>query len=910
MFLSGYSISGHRNPLNAQMQGGGFMYQENLLITTKLNIPTICSKLINRPRLFKKLDTFLNYKLILITAPAGYGKTALATSWIAEKQKSKLITTWLSLDEEDNNPQLFWSYFLSSFYKNISVANEMRESAKILFQSSALFNKLHLSHLINDIATLDVELLMVIDDFNVISDDRIIENLKFLIKNMPPNMHILISCRSLPDLGLARLRAADSVLEINQQDLCFTSEETTQFFNKVTGINLPCDKCNTIRNESEGWAAGMQMMALSMKDLNENNLGEHVHRNNRFIFDYITEEVFSNLNENIKEFLLYTSILEQFSSELCNYLLDIENSKEIIKEIESLNLFLIGLDSENNWFRYHNLFRSFLKKRLDNSEAKIVYQLFDKAAQWYELNKQINKAVENYIKGRNFKKAVHLIEQVSSEILCRGEAKLLHKWNQMLPADIVKTNPRLIMNSAWASSADGKTDRICEYIKIVQEFEQLPSRMKAEIVALYSSNPIGPNDDLDRIIEDCRNAVQCLQPKEFLTQLIVLNMASAYLFKGELSEAIHYYEKCLSISIETGESYIAIVAKKALITSRKWRGQYRQAEQESMKLVSSLNMNEDIVFPAAGLLYAGLSDVYYQWNELEKSLEMAKKGLNLGLAGEDNWTVAENYLMFAKIYNAMGLNKEYMDVIKKAGECLAGNQFFDTRLKLESYKAEISIRKRIIEPTSKWLSDIVPVMKGGLIIIYPEVYILKVRLYIYKNEFEKAREVLDILRRNAEKKELSGLLAELMILSSMIYDRLGDTKRAMIELEKAVQLSREQRMARIFLDEGSWMEEMLKKLEKDIKQDGMEDVLEFIDILLNCFKGNFKLDIIESEEILSLREIEILELIQQGATNSEISVKLFISINTVKSHLLNIYTKLDVHSRTRAVAKAKDLNLM
>jgi LuxR family maltose regulon positive regulatory protein len=886
------------------------MYQENLLISTKINIPTICSKLINRPRLFKKLDTFLNYKLILINAPAGYGKTALATSWIAEKQKSKLITTWLSLDEEDNDPELFWSYFLSSFYKNISVANEMKESAKILFKSSALFNKLYLSHFINDIATLDVELLMVIDEFNVISDNRIIENLKFLIKNMPPNMHILISCRSFPDLGLARLRAADSVVEINQQDLCFTSEETTQFFNKFTGIELPYDKCNMIRNESEGWAAGMQMMALSIKNLNENNLGEYVHRNDRFIFDYITEEVFSNLNESIKEFLLYTSVLERFSSELCNYLLDIENSKEIIKEINSLNLFLVSIDSEDNWFRYHNLFRNFLKKQLDNSDTKIVYQLFDKAAQWYESNKQINKAVENYIEGKNLKKAVRLIEQVSSEILCRGEAKLLFKWNQMLPADIVRTNPRLIMNNAWALSADGKTDRIWEYIKMVQEFEQLSSRMNAEIVALYSSNPIGPNDDLDRIIEDCRNAIQCLQPKEFLTQLIVLNMASAYLFKGELREAIHYFEKCLSISIEIGELYIAIVAEKALITSAKWRGQYRRAEQEAMKLASSLNMNEGITFPAAGLLYAGLSDVYYQWNELEKSLEMAKKGLNLGLAGEDNWTVAENCLMLAKIYNAMGLDKEYMDVIKKAGECLTGNQLFDIRLKLESYKAEISIRKRIIEPASKWLSDIVPIIKDGLIIIYPEIYILKIRLFIYKNEFKKAREVLDVLQRNAERKELFGLLAELMILSSMVYERLGDTNRAMIELEKALRLSWEQKMARIFLDEGSWMEEMLKKLERNIKQEGSEDVHEFIDILLNCFKENFKLDIIESEEILSLREMEILELIQQGATNSEISAKLFISVNTVKSHLLNIYTKLDVHSRTSAVAKAKDLNLM
>ncbi len=886
------------------------MYREDLLMTTKMNIPTTCSKLVKRPRLFKSLDAFLNYKLILLTAPAGYGKTTLTTSWLAEKKKHKLMTTWMTLDEEDNDPELFWSYFFLSFYRNISVASEMRERAKTLFQSSTSFNKLYLSHFMNDIAALDVELLMVIDEFNVISDERIIENLKFMIKNMPSNMHLLIASRSLPNLGLPRLRAADSVLEINQQDLCFSSEETTCFFNKVAEIDLSCAQCDAINNESEGWVVGMQMMALSMKRLNENNWGEYASRNNSFIFDYIMDEVFSSLNESIKAFLLYTSILEQFSLGLCDHLLDIENSKEMIKEIESLNLFLIGLDSENNWFRYHTLFRSFLKKRLEHLNEKKIYQLFEKAAKWYELNKQLNKAIEYYIKARSFKNAVYLIEQLSGDILCRGEAKLLQKWNQMLPDDIVMASPRLMMNSAWALSADGKTEGIWKYIKRLQAFQKLPPQMNAEIVALYSSNLIGPSDDLDRIIEDCKNALQSVNPKEFLAQLITLNMAIAYLFKGEISQGVYYFERCLSTSLQTREAYIAIVAQKALSASRKWRGQYRQAKQESIQLVSSLNMKKESVFPAVGLLYAGVADIYYQWNELEKSLEMAKKGLDFGLTGEDNWTMAENYLMCAKIYHGMSLNMEYIDMLHKAEECLVGSQFFDTRVRLKSYQAENAIREGNVETAVQWLSDMEMVIKDDLVIIYPEIHMLKIRVFIYKNEFERAEEVLQLLLEKAEKQELSGLLAQLMILRSILYERLGDINSAMIELEKAVGLSRDQKLVRIFLDEGSWMEEKLKKLEKILKKQAMQDTLEFVEILLDCFKKKIKLVRTDSEEILSLREIEVLELIKEGATNSEISQKLFVSINTVKSHLLNIYTKLDVHSRTRAVAKAKELNLI
>jgi LuxR family maltose regulon positive regulatory protein len=665
-----------------------------------------------------------------------------------------------------------------------------------------------------------------------------------------------------------------------------------------------------IRDEAEGWAAGMQMIALSMQmNFDEIVWDKHV-QNKCFIFDYITEEVFLNLDENIKEFLLYTSILEQFSFELCNYLLNTNNSIEIIDKIESLNLFLIRLDSENNWFRYQNLFKSFLKKRLDNMDTKIVYQLYDRAAQWYELNQQRNKAIENYMKGKNYEKAIYLIEQISGDILCRGEAKLLAKWNNMLPVDIVKMNPRLIMNSAWTSLADGNIYKVWEYIKMVQDFEQLPTQMNAEIAALHSLCSLGQNADFDRIIDECKNAIQCLQPKEFLTQLIILNMASAYLFKGQLKEAVYYFEKCLCISMETREAYTAIVAGKALNSSRKWYGQYNKAEQESMKLISVLNRNGVAIIPAVGLLYAGLSDIYYQWNELEKSLEMAKKGLKIGLDGEDNWAIVENYLMCAKIYYAMGLSGEYVEVIKKAEECLANNNFFDSKLRVESYKAEVSIRERMIEPASQWLNDIESVVEDGLFIIYPEIYLLKIRLSIHNNEYKQAREILDILWRSAKKEELFGLLAELMILSSMICVQLGDTNRAVIELEKVVRLAREQKMVRLFLDEGSWMKEMLKKLEKHLRQNSMKEELEFTEGLLNCFKRNYKLDSIESAEILSFREIEVLELILQGATNAEISAKLYISINTVKSHLLNIYTKLDVHSRTRAVAKAKELNLI
>ncbi len=247
------------------------MYKETSLIITKLNIPTVGSKLIKRPNLFKKLNDYLKYKLILINAPAGYGKTALITSWLSQKQKRKEIIAWLSLDDEDNDLEVFWSYFLLSFYKNIE-----KENCASSYQWSEKFNRLQLVNFINRIASIDMDILMVIEDFNVITNYEIIKNLKYLIRNMPSNMHILLSSRNFTDLGLAKLRISESILDINENDLSFTLEETSQFFDKVMNISLSEEKCKLINNETEGWIAAMQMLALMMKNLDENSFDNYI----------------------------------------------------------------------------------------------------------------------------------------------------------------------------------------------------------------------------------------------------------------------------------------------------------------------------------------------------------------------------------------------------------------------------------------------------------------------------------------------------------------------------------------------------------------------------------------------------------------------------------------------------------
>lgn len=869
------------------------MYKENQLITTKFNIPTIDSKVVKRPRLFRKLDTCFEYRITLVTAPAGYGKTTLVTSWLSEKKKRKLITTWLSLDEDDNDPECFWSYFFMSLYKKMPGINDIRGEA-------AMFNKLYISHFINTVCKFDGEILMVIDDFNVITNDSILKNIKFLIMNMSLNLHFLILSRTFPKLTLSRLRAADSILEINQYDLQLTYEETTQFVCKTLDNKTPCDKCSEVWKETEGWAAGIQMMVLTIKNFGEKSL------NNNFVFEYMMEEVFLSLSENTKKFLMSTSIVDQFSVEFGNYLLSINNSIDIIKEVERLNLFLISLDGERKWFRYHNLFRSFLKRQLDKLSDDIIHKLFNRAAKWYEANKQVNKAVENYIKGENFKKAVCLIEEISSEILCSGQAKLLGKWNEMLPKDIVKANSRLIMNSAWAASADRKASEASQYIIMAEECANINRLAKAEILALTSTNIVDINN-IDKIIDDCKNVIKELKPKEFLTQLMIFNIAKGYLFKGEVAEAEYYLKECLKISTETGEGYIEVVASKLLFIGDKLKGKHKEVEKKCKDLISKLKIEGDILLPVAGLLYAELSDVYYEWNELEKSAAMAKEGLRLGLDGEDTWTITENYFMLVKTYNAKGLSKEYKLTLEKLKKYFSSSEFFDMKLKVGSLNTENYLKRGEIIKASKWIINISSEIKGDMTMLYPEFYIAKTRLYIYEGKMDKARKILNSLEKNAEKYDANALLTKVMILRSMAYEKNGHIEEAISELEKAVALAWKQKLVRSLIGEGKWMKNMLSKLKKYTRND---DICTFIDVLLSEFEPNFSIKADSSNEMLSKREIEVIKLICDGATNLEIAQKLFVSVNTVKTHLLNIYTKLDVHSRTRAVAKAKMLKLI
>lgn len=878
------------------------IYQEYMLIKTKFYIPTFRTGLVKRKRLLDRLKQNKNCKVIMITAPAGYGKTALISSYLNHSENKSKVT-WITLDNDDNDEELFWSYFLMSFYRSIWIKDEIKQKITTILCNTIPFSRLHLTYFINDIIELGIQIIMVLDNFGVIKNKKIINNLEFLIHHLPSNVQLILLSREYLNIALVKYKALGDILILTGEELSFTQEETISFFRTVKHINLSQEEYIKINYIFEGWITGMQLMEI--KD-NNKLLASQI-TENQLIYNYLTEEIINKLDSDTKNFLIKTSILESFCSELCDFLFYTDNSKEIIDRIENLNLFLICIDKEEKLFRYHRLFHNFLQTLVQGSEKQFQLSIYKKTSEWYEAKKCWKEAIDYTIKGKNFNKAVSLIEYLSKEIGHKGEANLLHKWNQYLPKEIVENNLRLLLNSAWAYSSGGNMSKLLWCIKEMRKFETIPVQLQVEITALYSCNLALPQIELDTILIRCKQTLKFLTPKEFLMQLICFNIGAILLLKGSIEESLYYFEKCYINSMESGNFYLAIISKKAIITSQIRNGELQNAEHEILEFLRTLDDTKVEILSAVGLLYAQLAEIYYQRNELLEALNMATKGSTYGELGEDIWTSGENYLILEKIYLAMNDKKNYENTKVKALSCLEGKNFFDLGIKLECHHIQTLILDGKLTLASRKISNLEEIVNPKLNLVYPEFVFLKTKFYMNKENFKMAKEILLSLKQSAKINKQKGLLCEIQVLLSTIYEKTGDSFHALNELEEAILLAQEQRSFQFFLNEGNLMERMLKRLERKGNLKIAQTM--FMESLICCFEmqsATYKLP----ENILSSREIEILNLVAQGAKNEEIADKLFVSKNTVKTHLLNIYTKLGVHSRTKAVSKAEALNII
>ncbi len=903
------------------MEGGdqispSYPEQRELLLSTKLFVPPLRTNRISRPRLIAQLNSCMDKTLTLVSAPAGYGKTTLVSSWLHE---SKTPSSWLSLDEGDNDQIRFCQNFLAALQINVPTIQPGLLS--LLQRTQPASNDMLLNIVINEIVAHGVPFVLILDDFHAIHAESIQEMLTFLIDHLPPQLHLLLLTRIDPPLPLFRLRARDQLLEIRAEQLRFTKEETAAFLNEVMGLRLSADDIGAMNARAEGWIAGLQLAALSMQASKDNHrfvsefTGSHHH-----IVDYLTEEVLKLQPERVRTFLLQTSILTSMCGSLCDAVLEPEKSgigdgQAMLEALEAMNLFVIPLDDRRQWYRYHHLFADVVNIRLKHLFPQQLPELHNRASQWYEQNAMITEATHHAILAGNQARAAQLVEQNGCSLLMRGEGYTLLKWVESV-APYTHTHPWLAILKAWGLALTGHLDQVEPNLRTAEGlFSPLDPAIEAKImlgsiaaVRAYMANLHG---EAHRAADYAQGALEYLPvSNDFscsIRSVATSIRGDASWINGDLQEARNAYLEAAQISQTAGNIYMTIIAESNLAEVLIEQGDLHQAARIFTETLHNAHRQDGQELPLADRLFAGLGGIYYEWNYLEAADQYTQRCIELCQQWGNFNLLAKSYVLLAWLEQARSNPLKAQEAMHFAElmtneERLSPRRSHLLKLALAHWwviQGSIERASQLIQRLGIKIEDEIPYARE------PE-YLLLLRLLLAQGEYDAAQSLAERLLHIAEAQKRVGRIIEILVLKALIYQGKKDIDQALAVLGRALTLAQPEGYVRVFLDEGEPLAKLIF-LVKSRRSDHRyaTDLLATFGEIAGTKLPPAQLLI----EPLTRREIEVLKLIEAGYSNQEIADKLVISMPTVKRHISNIYTKLGAKGRTQAVSLGRELRL-
>ena len=890
------------------------------LIRTKLYIPQPQANLVGRPRLIGRLNEGINHPLLLISAAAGFGKTTLLSAWLSELN---IPAAWISLDERDNDETRFIRYFIEALGTlEIGIGIDW---GSVISETDPTQLEHLLIRLINQIAEIPEDFVLILNDYHWISSDAIHSAMAFFLEHYPPRMHLVIATRVDPPLPLSQLRARGQLVELRANDLRFTVEEARQFFDRTMGLDLNDEAVAALQSRTEGWIAGLQLAALSIRE--REGLDEFIASftgNHRYIVDYLAEQVLQEQPPEIQTFLLETSILERLSGSLCESVTGEEDSLEILEKLERANLFLVPLDDERQWYRYQNLFADFLQEQLRRRMPERWPDLHSKAAEWYESHYLIAEAVGHALAVGNDEQALRLVEQIAETIWMRGEMSRLLDWMEALPDAMVRSRPRLCIFYAWI-------------LNILGRREETEARLfDAEQSLRHSIDELGPRETLQgmllttrailaimdgkaqRAIHLSRKALQYLPRQNLVWRSVVFrNLGNAYLLKGKTGQAIQAIREAIYLSHKASNIYMNLVSMYELAEIQIIQGKLHQAAETFQ---DALRLAEERAAPGmviTGALHVGLGEVLRQWNNLEGAMAHLKLGIECGQKNGSLGIKVCGYTRLALVALALDDFEMAAESFRKAAELtpVARRTSF-----LAHYDAQARLwgRQQDINAAARWIRGRGLRVDSELSFIDEAAYITMARVLIAQKRLEEALHLLENLSDCAQKAGRIGRLLEILILQSMALRVHGQTGPALAALRQALEIAEPEGTMRPFLDEGGSMQELLH-LGIERRSWSETRLIGYTHKLLGVFRRNSSIPsgsevrthphpaLLES---LSERELEILQHVASGLSNQHVADKLVIGVGTVNWHVSRIYRKLGVHNRTQAVALARELKLL
>ncbi|MEZ4868552.1 MAG: LuxR C-terminal-related transcriptional regulator [Caldilineaceae bacterium] len=928
------------------------------LLLTKVSLPMLRPTLVAREKVLKQLRQGIQdgHLLTLVSAPAGYGKTTTIRMWAEE---AGYPVAWVTLEKSDNDLRQFLTYVLAALQR---AEDELGQAALEAVENSADINLPRvLSLLVNDLLGLDRPLVLVLEEYHLIENKQIDQFIEALLNQAVVNLHVIIATREDPSLPITRLRVRNQLTEIRAADLSFSLEEAGEFFANVMRVNLPKRELKILKNRTEGWAAGLQLAALSLKEsADSTHFVEALRGTHRHILDYLIEEVIDSQPEAIRAFLRRTSILDQLSPALCAAVTGQQDSTQLLHYLETNNLFLIALDEERTWYRYHALFGELLSNQLLQAEPDRAAELHARAAEWYQQHGFIQKAVEHAFHAGNSSAVPNLIEKYALPMLYQGEVATVVGWFDRLPEALLHTSPLLCIAKAWSLALLQRQTRLEEVPQALQAADHalastdadqaardLVAGHTASIQAYLLQTPALASETPAKLIETSQRAQRLLPAGEKAIRSVnALNIGHGYAALADLPAAERAFQQAFEEGIAGGNFYAAIYGPINLVTLALAKGQLQDAFQSCTANITRFNrLLAGQRFPPIGALHVLKGSILLEENRLVEAEAELTQGLSLIRWTGEYEAYAGGYAALARLRciqgDATGMAENLQALEETRPEVALCAQALRHRLSAHHGAAN----QTGLEEARRWLTqpdvsfDHLPDITGvdPLARIYFQTYLCAAhtlaRLAAYNSATDgnlpgppqgrvpfrnplpvteplpKVHTYLARQEKFAESHGLVGWLVELWLVRALLYQAEGKVAEARRMMQSALRAAAPRGYLRVFLDEGDLLRPLLEAAELRRQDDGLAAFVQRLLEAMPQAPAKSAIALVD-EERLSDRELDVLRLLAVGQSYKEIGEQLFLSLNTVQFHIKNIYGKLLVNKRGQAIEKARAMQLI
>ena len=917
------------------------------LLPTKLAVPQTQSTLIARSHVIGSLGQVEQYPLTLLSAPAGSGKTTLLAQWIASAHPP---VAWVSLDEGDNDPVQFWTYILAAL--DHLVPGILAAVLPSIRAEQPHLPELALCVLLDKLAVVTTPIILVLDDYHVLKegDTPIHTAVTFLVEHLPPHVHLVIASRTDPPLSLARLRARRLLGELRTADLRFTPEETAIFLTQHRGLALQSHEVATLYERTEGWIAGLHLAALSMQGREDSaDFIAAFGGGTRYVFEFLTDEVLNHVPSAIQAFLLETSVLDRLSGPLCDAVTGSCASQGLLNTLERANLFLVPLDDQRQWYRYHHLFADALRLHLHQTRGDRVAELYVRASMWCEQHGQAIEAVEYALRADDLERATRLMETVGEGLLAHGRQATLRRWLELLPDGLLHSRPHLCTLHAHVTLITGQLATFERRVHDAEESYHRASRrlhraeralLQGELLMLGASAAFLKGDfrQCDAL---CHQALTSLPSDHALRCYVLLTLGITRWLHGDVQTAGQMLEEVRDAGEASGNTHLVIRSAAYLAQVRMIQGRLREALElcgHARQLLGEGDADADSrgIDVVLGVALYALNDLKAAAEHLERGIEpSAERGIEPGAA---LLALTSGYPTLASIRQAHGDAPGALQLVERALADACG-AWERTRVAaiIRAYQARLWLMQGNLEAAARWARGCGHrgVAEGNQSDDYPVYWqtcerIALARVYLAQDNTYEALRVLSQELEAADASGRMGQALEILSLQALAYAAQEETNTALAVLWRALELAEPERCVRIFVDGGAPMRRLLALLQfAQARQGGTaisQEVSTFVEALVAAFRedgrgtvaltaSNVRQQTQRREEQpliepLTQRELEVLRLLAGGASNKDIARELVLATGTAKRHVSNILSKLGVQSRTQAISRANMLQII